>query len=85
MASTSTSKEISFSRSSMRRMLRSMSIRPRPSSRPFGLAVELDLHERLGHVGVGDLALLAGHVEGRPSSRSQDAAGQGRAVGRGWP
>ena len=28
MASTSTSKEISFSRSSIRRMLRSMSIRP---------------------------------------------------------
>ena len=65
IASTSTSKEISFSRSSIRRMLRSMSI-----SASFALgAVELDLHQRLVDVGVGDLAAACRRRRARPRRR----------------
>ena len=58
MASTRTSNLISFSRSSIRRMLRSMSI-----SRGPCLSVELDLHQRLLHLGVGHRSGAAVDVE----------------------
>ena len=80
-ASTRMSKQISFSRSSARRMLRSMSIGVLAL---VALAVELDLDEGRGDVGVGHLAVGAVDVERRRGLvAGGDAAGQRLALDEG--
>src|SRR4051794_20042267 len=79
MASTRISKEISFSRSSERRMFMSMSM---TASRL--LPVELDLHLGAGHLVVRHVAGAPLHVEARPRLvRVDDPSGHVPAPGRG--
>src|SRR4051794_15063710 len=80
MASIRTSKEISFSRSSVRRMLRSMSM----ASCLLGCAsVELDLDQRLGHRVVLQPLRRAQYVEsGAGIVTVDDAAGDLAAVAK---
>src|SRR5690348_12587237 len=84
MASTRTSKEISFSRSSIRRMLMSMS-----TSALLHVVVgpdaglELDLHPGAADLRVGQPPQAAVHLDGgRLVVGGHDAPGEGRSLGQ---